>query len=196
MQKLYFLSISLPDALEYLILQFKKEIAARYHSVAALKPMEHITLQVTFFYDDTYLPRLQHRLEEVFDCISPFAVELQDFGAFPAHTIFAAIRDFFPFQQLRESLYWQLKNEMTFPPSALGSRKITPHVTIAYRDLTPEAFEEAWSEFCQRELYASFEATSAHLMEHSGKWRSVKEFPFKSKQSPKPDSLQIDLFCA
>lgn len=196
MQKLYFLAVLLPDALEERILQFKTEIAARYHSIAALKPMGHITLQDTFFYDDAHLPRLHTRLEEVFACTSPFTVELQDFGAFPAHTIFAAVKDFFPFQQLRESLYWQLKNEMTFPDSAVGSRKITPHVTIAYRDLTPEAFEEAWSEFCQRELSAQFEAASAHLMEHRGKWRTVREFPFKNEHSRLMNSLQLDLFCA
>ncbi|MFZ5629043.1 MAG: 2'-5' RNA ligase family protein [Spirochaetota bacterium] len=196
MQKLYFLSVLLPDALEDLILQFKKEIAARYHSVAALKPMGHITLQETFFYDDAHLPRLQRRLEEVFECTAPFAVELQNFGAFPAHTIFAAVKNFFPFQKLRESLYWQLTHEPTFPSSALGSRKITPHVTIAYRDLTPEAFDGAWSEFCQRELSAQFAVTSAHLMEHRGKWRTIREFPFQNKPSRQLQSLQLDRFCA
>jgi len=192
MKKLYFVAILLPDSLEELILQLRTEIAQKFNSVAALKPMGHITIQDTFLYDDRNLGRLTRRLDEVFTCTSPFPVEIEDFGAFPAHTIFAAIKNFFPFQKLREWLYWQLKNETTFPDAAVGSRKTSPNITVACRDLTPEKFEEAWNEFSQRELSASFTATSAHLMEHRGKWRTVREFPFCGKTR----EGQLDLFCA
>ena len=193
MKKLYFIAILLPDSLEELILQLKTEIAQKFNSVAALKPMGHITMQETFLYEEKHLPRLIKQLDEVFSTTAPFDVELSDFGAFPAHTIFAAIKDFWPFHKLRELLFWRLKNERTFPDAAVGSRKMTPHVTVAYRDLDPEKFDAAWTEFSQREFSAIFKAASAHLMEHRGKWRTVKEFPFLSLPG---NPMQGDLFAA
>lgn len=194
MNKLYCIAILLPDSLEELILQLKTEIAGRFNSVAALKPSCHITMQDTFLYDDRNLSRLTSRLDETFTLTSPFDVELQNFGAFPAHTIFAAIRDFTPFQKLREMLFWTLRTDGTLPDAAIGSRQITPHVTVACRDLSEEKFSQAWIEFSQRELSASFVAGSAHLMEHRGKWRSVREFTFRGQNSL--SAIQTDLFCA
>lgn len=187
MKKLYCIAVLLPDSLEELILQLKREIAGRFNTVAALKPTCQITMQDTFLYDDKNLSRLTTRLNETFCESAPFDVELQNFGAFPAHTIFAAVRNFAPFQKLREMLFWKLRAEGSLSDAAIGSRQITPHVTVAYRDLSEEKFAQAWIDFSQRELSASFVAASAHLMEHRGKWRSVREFPF---------SGQADLFCA
>ena len=160
MNKLFCIAILLPDPLEELILQLKTEIAGRFNSVAALKPSCHITMQDTFLYDDRNLGRLTTRLDAAFASATPFDVELQNFGAFPAHTIFAAIRDFSPFQRLREILFWKLRTEGTLPDAAIGSRQITPHVTVACRDLSEEKFSQAWIEFSQRELSASFIAAS------------------------------------
>jgi 2'-5' RNA ligase len=193
MKKLYFIAILLPDSVEEHILQLKTEIAQKFNSVAALKPMGHITMQDTFLYEEKNLPRLMAQLEGIFSTAAPFDVELSDFGAFPAHTIFAAVKDFWPFQKLRELIFWKLRNERTFPHTAVGSRQITPHVTVAYRDLDPEKFEAAWTEFSQREFSAKFKAAAAHLMEHRGKWRTVKEFPFLSLPG---NPVQGDLFAA
>ncbi len=190
MNKLYCITVLLPDTLEELILQLKTEIAGRFNSVAALKPSCHITMQDTFLYDDRNLGRLAGHLDEVFAESSPFEVELQNFGAFPAHTIFAAIKDFAPFQKLREMLFWKLRAEGSLSDAAIGSRQITPHVTVASRDLSEEKFAQAWIEFSQRELSGNFLAASAHLMEHRGKWRSVREFPFLGLTAPVRAPLQ------
>ena len=191
MNKLYCIAVLIPDTLEELILQLKTEIAGRFNSVAALKPNCHITIQDTFLYDDRHLARLTAHLDEVFAESSPFEVELQNFGAFPPHTIFAAIRDFLPFQKLREMLFWQLRADGLLSDAAIGSRQITPHVTVACRDLSEEKFSQAWIEFSQRELSGSFVAASAHLMEHRGKWRPMREFPFLGLAAPAGAPLQL-----
>ncbi|MBL8033849.1 MAG: 2'-5' RNA ligase family protein [Leptospiraceae bacterium] len=193
MQKLYSIAILLPDSIEELILQFKREIAQRFHSVAALKPNALITIQSPFFYDEKNLSELNDQLSSAFATASPFQVELQDFGAFPAHTIFAAISNFLPFQRLRDAIFRRLKGCPGFPAAALGSNRITPHVTIAQHDLERREFDEAWSEFCQREFSAQFTAAAAHLMELRGKWRSVHEFPFRGERR---ENHSLELFCA
>ena len=191
MNKLYCIAVLLPDTLEELILQLKTEIAGRFNSVAALGPTGQISVQGTFLYDDQNIDSLADSLESVLAFTRPFEVELQDFGAFPSHTIFAAIRNFFPFQALRDILFRRLRADRTFPQAALGSREITPHVAVAYRDLAPEKFEAAWNEFSQRELDVTFTASSAHLMEHRGKWRAVREFPFLGLASPARSHLEL-----
>lgn len=195
MQKLYKLTIPLPDHLEERVMQFRKEIAHRYRSVAALKPMGHVSLQESFAYDDRMLADMQNKLAEVFDHTAPFRVELENFGAFPSHTIFVAIRNFFPFMQLRDRLYRHLGRENAMP-AIVSSRAITPHITVAYRDLAPEAFDRAWSDFCQREFSGEFTAAAAHLMEHCGKWRTVRAFPFRNLAISDVQSLPLDRFCA
>jgi len=139
---------------------------------------------------------LQQRLEEVSDYTAPFSVELENFGAFPSHTIFVAIRNFFPFMQLRDRLFRQVVQQNLFPPIASGRPAMTPHLTLAYRDLAPETFELAWSDFCQREFSDEFTATAAHLMEHRGKWRTLRVFPFRNLSLSATQPLTFDRFCA
>jgi len=195
MQKLYKLTIPLPDHIEELVMQFRREIAQRYRSVAALKPMGHMSLQESFVYDDRMLADMQNKLAEVFDHTAPFRVELENFGAFPSHTIFVAIRNFFPFMQLRDRLYRHLGRDNAMP-AIVSSGAITPHITVAYRDLAPEAFELAWSDFCQREFNEHFTATAAHLMEHRGKWRTLRVFPFQNLPFSATQPLTRHRFCA
>lgn len=179
MQKLYMLTLLLPDRIEEKLLQFRKEVAQRYGSVAALKPMGHISLLANFVFDEAALPQLQEKFEAVFNDTSPFRVELENFGAFPVHTIFVAIRDFFPFIQLRYSLHRQLSRHRPSLSLESAGAATTPHIPVACHDLSPEAFDLAWTDFCQREFTDSFTATRAHLMENRGKWRTVRVFPFR-----------------
>lgn len=195
MQKLYKLTIPLPDHLEERVMQCRREIAQRYNSVAALKPMGHMSLLESFVYDDRMLADMQNKLAEVFDHTPPFRVELENFGAFPSHTIFVAIKNFFPFVQLGERLYRHLSRTNAMP-AIVNGKEITPHIVVAYRDLTPEAFENAWSDFCQREISGEFTAAAAHLMEHRGKWRTVRAFPFRNLPTSDGHLPPLDRFCA
>lgn len=193
MQKLYMLAALLPGPMEELILQFKREIAERYQSVAALKPMDHIVLVDTFLLDEAKLPRLELCLNEVFGSVAPFEVELENFGAFPPHTIFAAIKDFFPLQHLRSRLAKLLEREFQLVAENRGS---TPHIPVAHRDLQPEAFDAAWVDFSARELTASFRLESVHLLEQRGKWRSIREFLLGGQKFQQAPGRRAGRFCA
>lgn len=195
MLKLYALTIPLPDRLDDRILQFRKEMAERFCTVAALKPMDFMPLQQCFVYDDAHLPALQTKLGEVFDDTAPFRVDLENFGAFPAHTIFVAIRNFFPFIELRDRLHRRMPEETALLRALGGRLTLTPHITVAYRDLTADAFYRAWSDFCEREFIDHFHADDAHLMEHRGKWRTIRAFPFRLT-ARRGQGLVTDRFCA
>ncbi len=62
------------------------------------------------------------------------------------------------------------------------SRAFSPHMTVAFRDLTRQNFKAAWQEFQQRQLQFEFTATQLTLLIHDGKrWNVSAEFPFSMK---------------
>jgi len=58
--------------------------------------------------------------------------------------------------------------------------KFKPHITIAYRDLTPENFREAWKEYKHKVYNALVDADSFHLLQHDTKqWNVIETIHLK-----------------
>jgi hypothetical protein len=52
-----------------------------------------------------------------------------------------------------------------------------PHMTIAYRDLRPNLFKQAWKEYETRKYVAEFDVNSFHLLQHDGKaWNIISSY--------------------
>lgn len=59
------------------------------------------------------------------------------------------------------------------------SRAFTPHLTVAFRDLTRQNFKPAWAKFQRRQLHFEFTADYLTLLLHDGKqWNVYDEFFF------------------
>ena len=83
-----------------------------------------------------------------------------------------------PLKSLYPDLIRFLLDEMLFTPEELKS-KFHPHMTIATRDLTGEAFHKAWPQYKKREFQAKFHVHSIFLLKHNGKtWDIFREFGF------------------
>jgi len=66
-----------------------------------------------------------------------------------------------------------------FPGEAIGTNehRFSPHITIAYRDLQPRMFKEAWNEYASKQYAASFVINSFQLLQHkNGRWNVVSNF--------------------
>ena len=49
-----------------------------------------------------------------------------------------------------------------------------PHITVAYRDLTPENFSVAWQEYKDKTVNSVFHVDAIHLLEHDRKkWNLI-----------------------
>jgi 2'-5' RNA ligase len=106
--------------------------------------------------------RIVNRLKTITMGITPFKVELKDFGSFPTHTIYINIeskqqvknlvREIRPAQQL---LTLNKENKPHFIDD--------PHLTVA-RKLLPWQYEEGWKEYSQRHFTARFIADSVLLL--------------------------------
>jgi hypothetical protein len=54
-------------------------------------------------------------------------------------------------------------------------------MTVAFRDLTPENFEQAWAEFCDRQISFEFDSINLTLLKHEAqKWNVLSTFPWQS----------------
>ncbi len=52
-----------------------------------------------------------------------------------------------------------------------------PHMTIAYRDLKPNLFKEAWKEYETKKYAATFDVHNFHLLQHNSKaWNIISTY--------------------
>ena len=180
---LYFIAIIPHIELRELIQSLKEEMKGRFNAKHALKSPAHITLQMPFKRnnEDEYL--IIEGLQNFASRHKTFNIDLIGFGCFSPRVIFIKVKDHKPIIELHSNLKKVLVNELSFKEHET-SNKIHPHMTIATRDLTEDAFFEAWPEFEKRKLKVSFTVKSIYLLKHNGKfWDIYKEFPFREKNN-------------
>src|SRR6476659_5618481 len=82
----YLLVLSPPEALAEKIMNIKNQFSKNYKTTVASSTWPHITL-VNFVTWEMMEEKLLQRLKVIAMGITPFKVELKDYGSFPSHTI-------------------------------------------------------------------------------------------------------------
>jgi len=160
-------------------------MSERYGASHALKSPPHITLQMPFRRNSAAEWSMARELERFAENEPVFPVKLSGFDCFSPRVIFVQIENHQPIISLHTRLAKELGSALGFSDREL-SKRIHPHMTIATRDLTVDAFLEAWPEFENRPFNATFQAESITLLKHNGKfWDVYKEFEFGKKKKPK-----------
>lgn len=176
--KLYFIAVIPQKELCDRILEIKREFSTRFSARHALKSPAHITLQQPFRREESFEKRMMQSLNAFAGRHSPFTANLQGFGAFAPSVIYVDVTGKDQFRELHNDLRTVLSGEMEFADDEI-MRGITPHITVAHRDLRKELFHEAWESFRNREFAGKFEARGVSLLKHNGtNWDIYKEFVF------------------
>lgn len=175
---LYFIAILPPDDISAKVQEVKKEFVDKYDSKEAYGKPPHFTLRIPFKapeeIEEVIVPNLIFFAEEQ----EPFTVQLSGFNHFRDDVIYIDIEDASAMQRLHANLREYLHNEMGFS-SDRSKKNFTPHMTVAYRDLTSENFQRAWKEFKDRPFDYSFEVNSIFLLKHDyQQWQPFYEFNF------------------
>jgi 2'-5' RNA ligase len=180
---LYLIAL-VPDAdLRACIRGLKEEMKRRFGASHALKSPAHITLQMPFRRPDSFETDLEKTLESLAKKQTGFELSLTGFDCFPPRVLFVKLQNQDCVINLHRQLQNVLKKQLGFSKKELGFR-FHPHMTIATRDLTEEAFLEAWPEFSRRSFQARFPVHSLFLLKHNGKtWGLHREFPFRAVQA-------------
>lgn len=166
---IYFIAVVPHKDLRDKARKFSKDFAVRFNSVKSYKNFPHITLIKPFGFDEE-----EEVLVENFSQMNlksaPFKVFLKNFGCFPNKykpAIFIKPEN----KEELQILYDELQSQMKFHPYA----KLNPHLTVAYKDLSPENFEKAWEEYQLKTFEDSFWVDKVCLFKHfNGKWNLLK----------------------
>ncbi len=173
---LYFIAVIPFRDLQNKVDELKRDIATRFNSAKALKVMPHITLKAPF----KWTPAAHNILLKWFvDLKLPgpsFDIRLQGFGAFNNRknpVIFIKPADSISLVLLQREL---VNSFEALEPAVVQptGKNFIPHMTIAYRDLTPTNFEKAWEEYRHKEFEEQFEVNAVHLLQHNGaQWNVI-----------------------
>ena len=183
-QNLFFIALIPFRHLRKQIRIFEYDIAERFNSFKALKVPPHITLKAPFICNDNAKHELLSWFSELRIFQKEFTIQLKDFEAF--HNKQKPVIYINP---VVTSELISLQKELiagfgSLFPGYLNKVDVSfkPHVTVAYRDLTPEMFEKAWKEYQHKSFDAIFDVNALHLMQHDSKqWNLIASYNLDKK---------------
>lgn len=177
----YLLVLNPHEELANRIIKIKEEFSKEYKTPVAKSTKPHITL-VNFISYQMMEERIQHRLQTIAMAITPFKVELKDFGSFPTHTIFINVPTKLPIQNLVREIkpaqqLLRLNNE--HKPHFIEE----PHLIIS-RKLKPWQYEQGWQEYSHKHFTGRFIADNMLLLKRDaikkGRFEIAKRFEFQN----------------
>jgi 2'-5' RNA ligase len=105
---------------------------------------------------------------------------LDGFAAFAPRVLYVHVQPSVDLTTLRTQLRDRLQQHPTLklPANPRHSYAFVPHITVGFRDLSPENFERAWAEFQQRSFQGTFVADALTLLQHNGQhWKPIRSYP-------------------
>jgi 2'-5' RNA ligase len=157
----YLLVIAPPEDLWQKVVRIKDDFAKRYQLPAARYLKPHIAL-VNFMTYDMMEERILQRLQAIAMGLTPFKIEMKDYGSYPSHSIYINVTSKLPLQhlvkQLKEAQKLMRLNQENKPHFIDD-----PHIGIA-RKLKPWQFEQGWLEFSHRQFTGRFIANNMLLL--------------------------------
>ena len=170
---LYFIAIIPDEKVSTQLTAFKQDFADRFDSKRALRLMPHITLKIPF-----RLSAEEHKsLVGWFRSLSlqqaPFSVDLDGFGKFTGHpAVYVKPVTNPALLNLQKQLINLMRNQ--YPKQVdKDDEEFTPHMTIAYRDLSKQMFKEAWKEYESKSFKAKFDVNEIFLLHLDPTWKVV-----------------------
>ena len=161
------------------IADIKEEFSTRYKTQISKYTKPHISL-VNFLTWEMMEEKLLQRLQAIAMGITPFKVELKDYGSFPSHSIFINVISKIPVQNLVRELkeaqrLMKLNNENK--PHFIDE----PYILISAK-LKPWQYEQGWLEYSHRNFTSRFIADGMLLLRRTAGERSrfqiAKRFDF------------------
>lgn len=180
--ELYFIALIPHEKLRDEIRAVKERMRDLYGAGHALRSPAHITLQKPFKRDRNAWRAISAALRLFAQNEQPFTVELDGYGAFAPRVIYLRLKEKRQIATLHARLKTLLLSSLDFAPDEI-MKDVEPHITVATRDLTREAFSEAWPVISGEPFTGSFVVRSIFLLRHNGRyWDILEEFPFRGDE--------------
>ncbi|MEP6684403.1 MAG: 2'-5' RNA ligase family protein [Parafilimonas sp.] len=175
----YLLVIQPHEALWEEIKSIKEKFAADYSCDQARKGLPHITLAVFKQFPSTEM-YIRQSLRNNARTLSPFKIEVKDFGSFPSHTIYINIVSKVPIMNAVKTLKQNAQKFMKMDKDNKPHFITDPHLTIA-RKLQPWQYEKGWLEYEHADFHGRFIAGHALLLKRKAGeyYKQVEKFMFE-----------------
>lgn len=176
----YLLVLNPPEDLWHKIIKIKNDFADKYKNEISRFTKPHISL-INWVSLELMEERMMQRLQTISMGITPFKVELKDYGSFPSHTIFINVVSKVPIQSLVRELK-QGQKLMTLNKENKPHFIETPHISVC-RKLKPWQYEEGWLEFSHRQFTGRFIADNMLLLKRrvgDKAYQIAKRFEFQN----------------
>ncbi|WP_114792093.1 2'-5' RNA ligase family protein [Niabella yanshanensis] len=185
-------AITTPAVAEYLLLieprkdlsdaitEIKKAFYNRYKTQEALKGKPHLTL-VNYKQYTSFESRIVQKLRTISVRLSPIAIDLQDYGSFPSHTIYINVVSRSTVQNLVKNIRTHLQGLMKMDKDNKPHFIMEPHITIARR-LKPWQYEQGWLDYSHQSFSGRFIANTMVLLRRETpdqKYELVHRFEFQ-----------------
>lgn len=172
------------DPVQAEVMAFKREAASVLHTSRALRSPAHITVipPVRLGLEDAV--SIDQVISTLHHGQDPFPVVCHGFDSFPTRVLYVGIPD----QECLVGTYagriHALLNDK-LPDLSLRNRPYRPHMTIAFRDLTEEAFLQGQKHFAERRYHREWMADGIWRLDHHGhRWVAAAFLPFRGVDRP------------
>ena len=169
-KSLYFVAVVPHEELRLKARMFSKDFAERFDSVKSYINFPHITIIKPFEFQEIKEKYLIEKFSSMELKSSPFEVFLDGYGSFKNTknpTIYLKPKN----AEEITRLYEEVQQQLPFYPVTT----FHPHLGVAYRDLTLENFQKAWTEYESKFFEDSFIVDKVCLYKHfEGKWHLIK----------------------
>lgn len=176
----YLLVITPNDDLRNRIGKLRSEFNEQYKPAMPLTGKAHMSL-VRFVTWSMMEDKLVNRFQHIAMGVSPFRVELKDFGSFPTHTIYIQVATKVAVQQLVRDLR-SAQRLMKADPDHDPLFITEPFIPIG-RKLLPWQYEKGWLEYSHRHFTANMVADSMLLLKRplgDKQYQVVRRFEFQN----------------
>lgn len=160
------------------IMAFKRKASLEFSSFRALRSPAHLTLVPPVRIAPDAVDRLDLLIREINKSHDPFMIICNGFSTFPKRVVFVDINQNQSLQSYENDIRRALISHA--PCVARNEHGFRPHITVAFRDLSPSAFEEAKHYFVQRPYQREWTADGLWRLDHGPEgWYPAVFHPFR-----------------
>ncbi len=174
-RKRFLIALLPPEPVRAKANEVKGVMRDRYASKAAFFSPPHVTILAPFDWPIKEAPKLSETLRQFAETQAPVPMTLDGFNAFSPHVIYIDVVKSDRLINLQPKLLDHLEEQIGLVSRRDRNRTFVPHLTVAYRDLKPSMFRQAWLVFQHQEIHFDFTVKQLTLLVHNGKLWTVKE---------------------
>ena len=178
-KSLYFVAVTAPEPIQSQLTEMKQTAKERFDAGHALNAPAHMTLIPPFRATENEVKSFARDLKDFLTHQKLTPLSLSGFDHFGNRVIFVDVEKNPDWHHLQKELYRIFQKH--FPRQAKTNR-FHPHFTIAFRDLQPAIFPEAWKYFSHLPYQASFQPSGVDILRHRNKrWHIIERIKGKAE---------------